>query len=304
MTSTAVSTKPRWLVITPTLGIEGWLEAIRIGAAASNLAIRFEGFGAEGDPQAHADIIVTDDVAHALAAEAETIVALVPAPWTAIDALEGLNHESSTSLIAASRQLAQVSDLDQRHRVIGSDQLRVTGAPLELFADLIVATPAPPAGSASSPARAAASHVLRDFYSTGRAPSQIASDWPVEVFSYDASALIDGRPGDFDLTGRPKFLVSGPYFWMPAGTWLARVRFSIDEAASRRRFRIDWGGTAEWTEAHCTPDHSGLYEMELSHTFAEAQACEIRLLITEGCFTGQAGFHGATVSRVPTPPDA
>lgn len=292
---------PRWLIITPTLAIQQWLESIRVGAAASGLNIVIEGFGAPVVELDRPDLIVTDEVDRALASGAESIVVVIPTPWSAPDALEAQGEDPSTALISASRRLAEACSLDARHRIIGSDQLLTEGAPLQLFPDLVISTPHSVSGTPSSLAKAGAAHILRDLYAAGRVSDQVSSAWPLEIFAYHTSALVDGRLGEFDLTGRPKFLVSGPYLWMPAGTWTARIRFSIDDDASQRQFRLDWGGVTEWTEQRFTPDHSGTYEMELTHIFAHAQACEVRLLIAEGCFSGRADFHGATISRAPSP---
>lgn len=301
MTAARFDVAPRWLVITPTLAIEHWLEATRVGAAASGLTIVIEGFGAPVvETLTSPDIIVTDEVGRALASGAESIIVVVPTPWSAAAALEAQGEHSSTALISASRRLAEVSSLDPRHRVIGSDQL-TEGAPLQLFPDLIIGTPPSMSAAPDTTTKAAAAQVLRDLYTGGRVSDQATSVWPLEIFAYHTSALVEGRLGEFDLTGRPKFLVSGPYLWMPAGAWTARIRFSIDDDASQRQFRLDWGGVEDWTEQRCTPEHSGTYEMELTYTFAEAQACEVRILIAEGCFSGRANFEGATIRRAPSP---
>lgn len=302
MTAERADVAPRWLVITPNLAIEHWLEAIQTGAAAAGLHVMVDGFGAAAtDALECPDFVVTDDVARALASGAESIVIILPTPWSAPDALEARGEDYSAAIISASRLLVQVDGLDARHRVIGSDQLTVEGAPLEIFPDLIISIPPSVGALSNTPLKSAAAQVLRNLYAGGRIADGISSTWPLELFSHHASSLIEGRLGEFDLTGRPKFLVSGPYLWMPAGAWTARIRFAVDEEASGRRFRFDWGGMAEWTEQYFTPDHSGLYEMELTHTFPNPEACEVRFLITEGCFTGRADFHGVTITRaVPT----
>lgn len=298
MTLATTDVATRWLVITPTPMIEHWLEAIRVGAATSGLKVMLNGFGLTFDEGSdRPDIMITDDVSRALAVGAENIVALVPAPWSAPEALRANGGDDSSAVLSASRLMAEVDSLDMRHRVIGSDQLPQGGGCLQLFPDLAINVPPTENVSQDILVQSSGAKVLRDMYAHGRIGDQASFTWPVDIFSHHATALIDGRPGEFDLTGRPKFLVSGPYFWMPAGTWTARIRFSIDNDASQRRLRLDWGGVAGWTEQHCTPEHSGTYEMELTHTFSEAQATEIRFLITEGCFSGRAHFHGATISR-------
>lgn len=302
MTTTTEGVSTRWVVLIPSLATAHWLDAIRVGASAAGLTLLVDGFGVVSDEAAAVpDIIVIGDVSRALTSGADSLVAIVPSPGSVADALEAEGEDHATAVISASKLLAEVSSLDARYRVIGPDQLRTEGGPLQLFSDLVVSVPYSEKAPQTALAISAKSEILRQMYAHGRVSDQASFDWPIEIFSYHLSALIDGRQGSFDLTGRPKFLVSGPYLWMPAGTWTARIRFSIDDDASKRRFRLDWGGVAEWTEQHCTPDHSGTYEMDLTHTFVQAQACEVRLLITEGCFSGRAEFHGATISRGPSP---
>lgn len=291
------SSASRWVVITPNLAQAAWLDALRLGVAAAGLTLAVRGFGA--DQIEPADIVVTDDPARALADGAETLVAVVPDPWTAADALEAAGEAYPFCMVTASRRLAQVNDLDLRHRVIGHDEFAAEGAPVALFPDLTIKAPASIAESSRDPHRAAAANALRDLYAAGRIPEQLEMVWPLEFFTYHQGAMIPGKLGEFDLTGRPKFLVSGPYLWMPAGTWTAVTRFSIDEDASDRRYRFDWGSVTVFTEQHCVPEHAGLYEIEVIHTFETADSAEARMLITEGCFSGHADFLGVTVRRTP-----
>lgn len=288
---------PRWVVITPSLAASQWLDAVRLGAASAGLSLALRGFGA--DEAGVADIVVTDDSGRALAEGAETIVALVPDPWTAPDAVEAMGEAYPFCMVTASRRLAEVHELDLRHRVIGHDQFPAEGTPISLFEDLVIKAPASMPGVSAGPHRAAASDALRALYATGRAPDQLEMVWPLEFFTYHQGAMTPGRLGEFDLTGRPKFLVSGPYLWMPSGTWTATTRFSVDDDASDRRYRFDWGSVTVFTEQHCVPEHAGLYEIEVTHRFETADSCEARMLITEGCFSGHADFLGVTIRRTP-----
>lgn len=287
----------RWVVITPNLAQAAWLDALRLGVATAGLSLAIRGFGA--DQTEPADIVVTDDPARAVAEDAETIVAVVPDPWTASDALEAAGEAYPFCMVTASRRLAQVNDLDLSHRVIGHDQFASEGAPVTLFDDLVIKAPASVSEPHTDPHRAAAAQALKDLYAHGRVPDQVEMIWPLEFFSYHQGAMTPGRLGEFDLTGRPKFLVSGPYLWMPAGPWTSVTRFGVDEDGSDRRYRFDWGSVTVFTEQHCVPEHAGVYEIEIAHTFETADSCEARMLITEGCFSGHADFLGVTIRRGP-----
>lgn len=100
-----------------------------------------------------------------------------------------------------------------------------------------------------------------------------------------------------DLTGRPRFLVFGPYIAMPIGRWTARARFSINEEGIGRQFRLDWGTQSEWSEQMFKTDRPGIFEMELTYEWKAPAPSEIRMVIMEGCFSGEAAFMGAEIRR-------
>jgi hypothetical protein len=78
------------------------------------------------------------------------------------------------------------------------------------------------------------------------------------------------------------------------------IRFSVDDAASRRQLRFDWGTRTACVSEYVTPGQGGAYEMSLDWLFEEADAAEMRLILTEGSFMGTVMFQGITVQRVPS----
>lgn len=295
---TTTTGRARWILITPTTTRDEWFEAIQTGAeVAGKFAVATWAAPLDHGRLAEDLVFVTDLATSAGDNGADEIVVLMPDPEFAdIAMVSETAADLSASALPASRRLAEAADLATCHRIIGADQIPSPGAPLELFPGLTIETPGSPLPHVPASGRAAAA-VFRDFYAKG-APRQVTSNWPLELLTHHQKSLIDGRLGEFDLTGRPRFLVTGPYLWMPAGTWKARVRFALDEDAARRRFRLDWGGVEVWTEQHFKADHSGQYEMELTHTFERAQPSEVRLIITEGCFSGRVDFLGVTIEHV------
>jgi hypothetical protein len=288
----------RWIVISPAPSMPEWLEAIQIGAQLAGKEVRATWLDAVNDETPVEDFfVITNDAAQAQAAEAVDIVALLLDPGSAIDGIEiETGDEFPASAILASQRLAETSGLAKHHRLIRSPEIQAPGEILELYSDLAIKIPQRLRAEEDGTAKGAFANVLRDLYSNGP-EHKVVSNWPVEMFSHHTSSLIGGQLGAFDLTGRPKFLVHGPYLWLPAGTWSAKVRFSVDEDACRRRFRIDWGSIEHWGEQHFTPEHAGIYEMDLTYTFEQPQPCEMRILITEGCFTGRLDLLSVTVSK-------
>ena len=295
---TTPSGRARWIVITPTTNRDDWFKAIEAGAQQSGqIAIATWAAPTDHSRPTEDIVFVTDLVAAAVDDCADEIVIVMPDPGSADLAVAAeICADLTASALPASQRLAEAADLAPRHRIIGADLIPEPGLSLELFPGLTIKTPGSQPLNAPVSGRPAAG-VFQDFYAKG-APAQVVSNWPLELLTYHEKSLIEGRLGAFDLTGRPRFLVTGPYLWMPAGTWTARVRFTLDDDAARRRFRLDWGGIEVWTEQHFKADHGGQYEMQLTHTFDRAQPCEVRLIITEGCFSGRVDFTGVTITHI------
>jgi hypothetical protein len=130
----------------------------------------------------------------------------------------------------------------------------------------------------------------------------LETTWSERIFQYDERAARDWEAaGKLDITGRPRILVYGPYLALPAGVWKARVRFAVDEQASKREFRIDWGAPADFKSTSVSPKEPGVYEVEMEHSWPDSAMAEIRLLVMEGAFDGRLDFLGATVSYVSEP---
>lgn len=122
--------------------------------------------------------------------------------------------------------------------------------------------------------------------------------WPADLFTLGAKQQRTESGQILDVTGRPRFLVFGPYFTLPSGRWRSSFRISFDEPASRMNYWLDWGGVAEYARVPFRPGKPGMYEISLIHDVEDSEAFEMRLVLTEGAFQGTIIFAGIDVSAV------
>lgn len=227
----------------------------------------------------------TDSVAEALAsgADYDSIAAIISTVGPGDPALLA-NPDTRHTEVAQRTRLA--SDLIRLppDRIFGPTDFHA-GA-VELFFDLTVAAPKIHA----TPYETALAFALESF---GRA--RHSATWRRDLFSYPRPPIAGDPPHTFDLTGRPKFVVFGPYLTMPVGRWTARFDLIFDAPATRHRFRADWGGVTEFQSVEFRPERPGRYQIELTHEWAEAAPCELRFLALEGIFEGKVMFDGAQI---------
>ncbi|WP_295240686.1 hypothetical protein [uncultured Brevundimonas sp.] len=121
--------------------------------------------------------------------------------------------------------------------------------------------------------------------------------WSPEIFSYDVKCVDLARSGQpFDITGKPRFLISGPYVTMPTGFWKAKIMLGFDDGASRSRFRIDWGEVESYQSQEFYPGRPGHFEIVMSHQWFDAAPAEVRLVQLEGVFDGHVTFGGVEIT--------
>lgn len=290
--------RARWIVLTPSTDDDGWRREIAHAASAAGLRAHVErtlnDIGYD-DPE---QVFVTEDAALALAADPSVIVAIMPEPETAPDAVAELyDLYAPHSVWHASILLARASDLAANHAIITAKDLARKPTMLRLFGDMEVIPPRSIAEASRRPAVAAAFSMYRD----GHLADATSIPWSEKLFIYDERGSRNWPEwGVLDITGRPRILVWGPYVALPAGTWRAVIRFGVDADAARREFRVDWGTPSACVSEYVKPGQPGMYEVTLDWLFGEADAAEIRLILSEGSFMGTVMFQGISVQRIPS----
>lgn len=285
-----------WLVLTPSADRDGWGNAIL--KAATDLGwLAVTEFGAADYMDGRQLLVVTDDAARAHLAGATQIAAIVAEPESAPEAVDEIHSlHAPHSNWHASMLLSRALALAPAHQVVTPDHLARKPESIVLFNALRIVPPASKAEVSRRPAVAAAFRMYRNL------PKDVVGEieWSEKLFAYDPRAARDWVDwGVLDTTGRPRILVQGSSLWVPQGCWRARVRFAVDADAAKRQYRLDWGTRADCASTYISPGEPGVYEIEQDFVWDGADVAEIRLILTEGSFTGTLIFQGMTIRYVP-----
>ena len=266
-------TSVRWIILPNSRDKEDWRQAINAAIEANPLLDV-------------SDFIMTEHVGDAIeqGAAPDRIAAVISAIGPG-DPLLLANPETRHAEVGVSTHPASELIRVRADRVFGPTSVK-TGT-VELFSDLIVAVPRT---MGSTPFEEALAFALESFGTERR-----SATWRRELFSYPKPPIADEPPYTFDLSGRPKFVIFGPYLTMPPGLWTARFELTFDASSTRHRYRADWGGVTEYQSVEFRPERAGVYQIELAHEWTEAAPCELRLLSMEGVFEGQVTFSGAEI---------
>jgi len=287
----------RWIVLTPSADDAAWRREIGRAVKAAGLRLVAASTNAgTGDDIGLDVIMITDDAARALASDATTIVAIMPEPESAPDAVAEIYHlHTPQNVWHSSTLLARAMALADEHSIITASDLAKRPRLLRLFGLIELIPPSSIAEVSKRPAVAAAFNIYRN----PAGGDGIPVPWSERLFMYDEKAARNWPDwGILDITGRPRMLVWGPYLALPQGLWRAVIRFGVDQTAAGHQYRIDWGTRAACVSEHVTPGRAGMYEIQLEWLFEEADAAEIRLILTEGSFMGTVIFQGITVQRI------
>lgn len=123
--------------------------------------------------------------------------------------------------------------------------------------------------------------------------------WSPDVL--DIYAPILGRQAHsltLDATGKPRFLVHGPYITLPAGNWKMVIKIEVEQALCNKAYVVHWGGMTEYSILNFRPSQEGLYEIEMDWTWETAAPGEFRIIASEGIFDGLMTLHDLQLSRI------
>lgn len=277
--------RTRWIVISPGRDHAAWCDAILAAAAQQGQQAVILSPDA---PTADGGIILCDDFDLARpSAAAEDIAVLPLEPFIDLTGCE-TDDEINVRVIDTSRKIITALNAEQ-----AGLRFAATIDGHARLHDLLVTAPkgGEVEGSAKEEALARACAVYRND----------KAQWSSAVFNFDPRNKVSGpTAGELDVTGRPRFLVSGPYLIMPAGGWRATIRLSFDHYLSRAGFRVDWGGVETYASHEFHPQRSGVFEVTLDYHWEGPASAELRLLVLEGVFHGAVTFHGATIEKLPS----
>lgn len=297
MTETFGSQPGHWIILTPSPEDAAWRSVIEAACHAAGRT--FATASADDEPAGMDGLVVLTDDPSLVPNEAANIVAIIPDPAYAVSAWLMTGQPIQECVWQASRRIVDALHTPNLGMIFGKSAIKSGAAGIELFEGLTVVPPVPTPTSPSSDIERGAADVLDQIANLDPADDTASMRWPTRLFSFDAKSRAGfDAEGMMDTTGRPRFLVYGPYMAMPKGKWQADIRFSVDEDACQRTYRIDWGGVTEFASHTFRPPQSGIYEISLEHEWTETASAEVRFVLLEGSFSGIATFEGATVTKV------
>lgn len=287
--SRAASATARWIVVPPIQYQAVWRSAVAKAVEAAGLRLHDLDAAPETAPFNDPNVVI-------LTSDANQVV-LAGAP---VDAVAGLmadsgirighGDEAPHDLQAVTALLGRIGLLPPE-RIFRSDDFNA--GPVEILKGVKLQRPGLPA---QTPLSARAKAVIDAVALLD--PAQPRAIWAPELFNYDSRTAPGGTQGQLDLTGRPRFLITGPYIVMPAGRYRTTYQLSFDEKGSRPRFRVDWGGIEDYASEEFVPGRPGAFKITQEYLWAEAAPCELRIIVMEGVFEGRMTFSGAEIVRI------
>lgn len=291
MRKPASATAP-WVVVPPFRHDAAWRAAVVEAAEAAGRRVYDLDVAPEVAPMGDAGaVLLTSDASLPVqaGAPAETVAGLMIGPGIRLDPNEDPD--------APPQDIRVLTDLVGRMAILPPERIFrrrdfVAGA-VEILPGLTL-TPPP---AVPEPPLSPRLQALTDAVAL-LDPLHPHATWAPDLFNYDSRSVAGGGRGELDLTGRPRFLLFGPYIVLPAGRWRATYRLTFDERGSRHRFRVDWGRVDDWLFEEFVPGRAGVFEITQEYTLSVPAPAEIRIILMEAVFDGRMTFSGAEISRI------
>ncbi|WP_295219074.1 hypothetical protein [uncultured Brevundimonas sp.] len=286
----------RCIVLTPTASWGAWVDRLSAAAERHNfkLVVFHDDCQEESGPGDDRIFLTSNPKFIQPSPLAHVALIVVDAQTAAPQTSVMTGAQGRDAVVDASRLLVETL-LTPASCVVTDGSLALKGRQVELFPGFSVEAPESATLEPQSDldrASAAAFEVYRD----GLPAAGATFDWSHDLFLYDPRRR-DQRVEiqQLDMTGGPRSLVHGPDMILPPGVWEVTAQFSMDQAGSAHRLRIEWGVGDDFNSFDATPTREGVFKLTISHLFESVGPVELRIKLTEGCMGGYFEFHGATL---------
>lgn len=283
------------VIQTPSLNETAWAEALTKQATALGLGVLDVRDGSiPENVDTERDWIVfatTPDVADA---------AIQPTDWLVIHDSPAMARwllATATEEAIGSRTVATLSS----HRLaIAQTVATLPSATVIEAADLTANVPVLGAVSRASAQWAGAAPDTQEG-ALGVLGTGATADWPMSLFYFPKGDNLEGGTADFDLTGRARLLMFGPYIYLPPGLWAIDVHFEIDPQQREVPLRMEWGAGDDYVEVLDSVREAGVYTITLERQWPAVEAAQFRLWLTQARFQGHLRVVDCRVRRLHDP---
>jgi hypothetical protein len=104
-----------------------------------------------------------------------------------------------------------------------------------------------------------------------------------------------------DVTGRPRYIVHGPYITLPAGSWSAAVALGFSEGAAELSYIVDVHAQAQLSHVRIEPGKERFVEANLNFAIAEPHMITIGVYIERAAFDGRLALGHVIVTPRASP---
>ncbi len=170
---------------------------------------------------------------------------------------------------------------------------------------LFAPRPEPAARATWEPWREIAERAARD----GATADEVWSFEDLYTYGPNAQDVLP-CPEVIDVTGRVRFLASGPHRPLPSGRWQANIYLHLCASAARRPIRVEFGAEPDYSFAQLPFDVAGPHRIALEHDFAHGDQAQVRIILQRAAFHGELRIlgivlrHATRPNPLPATPDA
>jgi hypothetical protein len=123
--------------------------------------------------------------------------------------------------------------------------------------------------------------------------------WERELFFINEEAHEErrqpaSRPAD--ITGRPRYVVLGPYITLPPGSWAATVALGFSEGAAEMSYIVEVITDTRLAHVRIEPGKQRFVEANLNFSLAEPQMITIGVYIERAAFDGRLALGHVIVT--------
>jgi hypothetical protein len=128
--------------------------------------------------------------------------------------------------------------------------------------------------------------------------------WEPELFFVDDGSPVQAPASNarlVDITGRPRFVIYGPYITLPPGAWSARIVLGFSAETAGMSFLVEVFAGRQLAHTRISPTTEQIIETDLSFVIDQLadQPVQIRIVNERAAFDGRLALGYVTIAPQP-----